>query len=307
MDYRSLVNKLDAINAPVVKVTIVETANIAEEIIEPIQTHGIAQELTESFGYQYVYEATVGQTVTFSGEPYKWMGAQWQNTKTGKVAEKGIKAHLDKLSLIQPAISGTSSAATKTAAKSAIKTGGKAVAKAVPFVGTVLSLNDAFNRWQEGDRSGAVIAALAGAGWLVPGQLGWVIGGSLDAANAVRDYKAGKFNSDSTKKDNGAQQGAQPSSARVTALQTELKAAGADLGTFGPKGDGVDGKMGEFTQKAATAHPEIAAKYKDVLAGQGAQPADKAPEADTAKKDTTTAQTTPLAQYYQSILNPTKP
>jgi hypothetical protein len=50
------------------------------------------------------------------------------------------------------------------------------------------------------------------------------------------------------------------------ALQRELKAAGANLGTFGPKGDGIDGRLGKYTRRAADAHPEIAAKYKEVLA-----------------------------------------
>ena len=52
----------------------------------------------------------------------------------------------------------------------------------------------------------------------------------------------------------------------VMALQRELKAAGANLGTFGPKGDGIDGRLGKYTRRAADAHPEIAAKYKEVLA-----------------------------------------
>ncbi|CAB4125962.1 hypothetical protein UFOVP181_276 [uncultured Caudovirales phage] len=98
MDYRSLVNKLEDLSKPVDTV-VVEASPAIDDAPEYIQTHGIAQELTESFGYQYIYEAEVGQVVTFGGEKYKWLGAQWQNLKTGKVAEKGIKAHLDKLSL----------------------------------------------------------------------------------------------------------------------------------------------------------------------------------------------------------------
>jgi hypothetical protein len=52
----------------------------------------------------------------------------------------------------------------------------------------------------------------------------------------------------------------------VMALQRELKAKGANLGTFGPKGDGIDGRLGKYTRRAAAANPDIAAKYKDVLA-----------------------------------------
>lgn len=52
----------------------------------------------------------------------------------------------------------------------------------------------------------------------------------------------------------------------VMQLQSELKAAGADVGTFGPKGDGIDGRLGPYTRRAAEKFPDIAAKYKDTLA-----------------------------------------
>jgi hypothetical protein len=68
----------------------------------------------------------------------------------------------------------------------------------------------------------------------------------------------------------------------VMALQRELKAAGADLGTFGPKGDGIDGRLGKYTRRAAAAHPAIAAKYKDALA--------RPDSVDAQKIDTTTIQ-----------------
>lgn len=51
----------------------------------------------------------------------------------------------------------------------------------------------------------------------------------------------------------------------VLKMQRELKAKGADLGTFGPAGDGLDGRLGPFTRRAADKHPDIAAKYKTVL------------------------------------------
>lgn len=53
---------------------------------------------------------------------------------------------------------------------------------------------------------------------------------------------------------------------RVLQLQKELKAKGENLGTFGPKGDGLDGRLGKYTRRAAENQPEIAAKYKEVLA-----------------------------------------
>lgn len=52
----------------------------------------------------------------------------------------------------------------------------------------------------------------------------------------------------------------------VMDLQKELKDAGADLGNFGPKGDGIDGRLGPYTRRAAEKFPDIAAKYKEVLA-----------------------------------------
>lgn len=52
---------------------------------------------------------------------------------------------------------------------------------------------------------------------------------------------------------------------KVLQMQKELKAKGANLGTFGPAGDGLDGRMGPFTRRAAEKFPEIADKYKDVI------------------------------------------
>lgn len=68
----------------------------------------------------------------------------------------------------------------------------------------------------------------------------------------------------------------------VAQLQKELKAKGADLGDYGPNKDGIDGMMGPYTRRAAEKHPEIAAKYKDVL--------DKPNDASAAKIDTAAIQ-----------------
>ena len=51
----------------------------------------------------------------------------------------------------------------------------------------------------------------------------------------------------------------------VMQLQSELKAAGADLGNYGAKGDGIDGRLGPYTRRAAEKFPDIANKYKDTL------------------------------------------
>ena len=52
----------------------------------------------------------------------------------------------------------------------------------------------------------------------------------------------------------------------VIALQKELQAQGADLGSYGPNKDGIDGIMGPYTRRAAKKFPDIANKYKEVLA-----------------------------------------
>lgn len=81
----------------------------------------------------------------------------------------------------------------------------------------------------------------------------------------------------------------------VMALQRELKAAGADIGTFGPKGDGVDGRLGPYTRRAAEKFPEIADKYKDVLARPNA--------VDAAKIDVSTIQDPDFKNKLQKIAN----
>ena len=68
----------------------------------------------------------------------------------------------------------------------------------------------------------------------------------------------------------------------VIQLQQALKAAGADLGKFGPKGDGIDGRMGPFTRRAAEKFPDIAAKFKSAL--------DRPNSVDAQKVDVTTIQ-----------------
>ena len=52
---------------------------------------------------------------------------------------------------------------------------------------------------------------------------------------------------------------------KVLAMQKELKAAGANLGSFGPNRDGLDGVMGNYTRRAAAKFPEIAKKYQAIL------------------------------------------
>lgn len=169
----------------------------------------LSKSLIESFGYQ-VNEAAVAPTTFPGGE-------------VGKTAATAAAGY------------GVGKAITHAAGR------------AVPGVGTALSVKDAYDRWQAGDKSGAVISALAGAGWLIPGPAGWVIGGGLDAANLTRDYL--------NKKDEPAAQAALPTTGakadpKILALQKYLKSQGADLGATGPNKDGVDGVMGPMTRAA---------------------------------------------------------
>ena len=126
------------------------------------------------------------------------------------------------------------------------KAGAKTAAKLAPGVGTTLSAVDAWNRFKEGDRTGAVIAALAGVGWLIPGPAGWIIGGGLDAANIARDMSKGE-----------PQQAAQPAKIsskadpKIVALQKYLVSQGAKNPDGTPLT--VDGVMGKNTRAAMDA------------------------------------------------------
>ena len=107
-------------------------------------------------------------------------------------------------------------------------------------------------------KAGTAVGALAGAGAMDAAK-------SYDAAQTQTQGKtpAGAHH--------GGGHGGGSYDPAVAALQQQLKAQGADLGTTGPNGDGVDGIMGPLTQAAQ-------AKF-----GAGAQPAAPvAPVADAA-------------------------
>lgn len=125
------------------------------------------------------------------------------------------------------------------------KAGATTAAKFVPGAGSALSAVDAYNRWKEGDHSGAVISALAGIGWLVPGPLGWVLGGGLDATNIVRD-----MNKDSDKPA-AAPVTKKEGDPKVVALQKYLLSQGATNKDGTPLT--VDGLMGPNTRAAMDA------------------------------------------------------
>ena len=148
--------------------------------------------------------------------------------------------------------------AAATAEKGLLKGAGKLAGKAVPFVGAGLSLKDAYDRWQAGDKTGAVISTLAGAGWLVPGPAGWVLGGGLDAYNLYR----------------GDQTGAQAvSSEDVAAIQQNLK---------------IINDWSQIPENAASITPELKSRIADATAAGVALTKQAAAGADS---PTTPAQT----------------
>lgn len=66
-------------------------------------------------------------------------------------------------------------------------------AKVIPGAMSAMSVHDAWERYKEGDNSGAVISVLAAAGYLVPGPMGWTLGGAADAVNIGRDIGKGVY------------------------------------------------------------------------------------------------------------------
>lgn len=79
----------------------------------------------------------------------------------------------------------------------------------------------------------------------------------------------------------------------VLKLQYELKAAGENLGTYGPNKDGLDGMLGPYTRRAASNQPEIAAKYKSVL--------DRPDSFDAQKIDVSTIQDPDFKKKLQKV------
>ena len=82
---------------------------------------------------------------------------------------------------------------------------------------------------------------------------------------------------------------------KVLELQKELKAKGADLGSYGPNKDGLDGVMGPKTRKAAGLNPDIAAKYKAEL--------DKPDPSRAANIDTSTIQDPDFNKKLEKVAN----
>jgi hypothetical protein len=82
-----------------------------------------------------------------------------------------------------PTLDPVKDAAGKAATKSL---GRRALGKVIPYAGSALDAEEAYNRYQRGDRSGAVISALGAAGGLVPG-LGAPVSWGAMGLNAIKD------------------------------------------------------------------------------------------------------------------------
>jgi hypothetical protein len=143
---------------------------------------------------------------------------------------------------------------------------GKAAAKMgsrfIPGVGTGIDAVDAYHRWKEGDRTGAVISALGAAGGLIPG-LGGAISTGAAGINIGRDaYK--HFNKPSSGEPAQTQPTAQPTKPgfdpKVKALQDKILAK--DPNAL-PK-YGADGRMGSETQAAMKKYGITAESKEDI-------------------------------------------
>lgn len=142
------------------------------------------------------------------------------------------------------------------------KIGGAALKRAAPGVGAYMGVSGAVDSYKKGDYLGAALNGLSGAFSLVPG-VGWIpavgfgmwqagreLSGATDKFDKPSDGQAGTPPAASTPP---TQQSARPGGdPKIAALQTKLKAAGANLGPTG-----VDGMMGPYTQAAMKQFPNI--------------------------------------------------
>ena len=125
--------------------------------------------------------------------------------------------------------------------------------KAIPGIGVVLGAKEAYDRWMAGDRSGAVISTLSTLGWLVPGPMGWVLGGGIDALDALRDSPSKPSNdtessAETTPTTNVAstQTTTNRTDNPAMQLQTELQQAGYNICPTGVDGKIVKNKVTEI-------------------------------------------------------------
>ncbi len=135
----------------------------------------------------------------------------------------------------------------------------------IPGVGAALGAQDAYNRYKQGDLTGAAISGVGAAASLIPGVGGLVGGLGSTGLNALRDkQRTGSYFPDEQEQTAAAakdQQSTRQATARpavsvppggnpkVFALQQQLIAKGAKIA--------ADGKMGPQTQAAMKQFPDV--------------------------------------------------
>ena len=293
MNYRDLVNRLEAIENRVDEATISNPyKDPAQAAIFNAMSDADQEWLTRGGGVPDITDKYILMRAPNKGQPDPAKAAAATQATSGQgakpVAPKGddvVKANLAKLAelvakleatkkpmestdydianqLIESFGYETNEDATTSIGKAALGGAGKAVAKALPGVGLALGAKDAYDRFQKGDYTGAGIAGLSGVTSLIPG-IGTAATLGLDAANLARDYKRGEFDDPATAQASAPTQAAKPARTgdpKVMALQKQLIAKGAKIQ--------ADGIMGPQTQAAMKQFPLSVAENIALLRDQ---------------------------------------
>jgi hypothetical protein len=294
MNYRDLVNRLEAIESRVDEATIANPyKDPAQAAIFNAMTDADQEWLTRGGGVPDITDkyilmrapnggkpdpakaaaaATAAATTTpGSGQgakPAEPRGGEFVKANLAKLAELVAKLEATKKpmestdydianQLIESFGYETNEDATTSIGKAALGGAGKTLAKALPGVGLAIGAKDAYDRFQKGDYTGAGIAGLSGVTSLIPG-VGTAATLGLDAANLARDYKRGEF-------DSPAAQAAKPARTgdpKVLALQKQLIAKGAKIQADGVMGPATQAAMKQFPLSVA----ENIAMLRDQLA-----------------------------------------
>ena len=288
MDYRTLVNKLEAIENGA---TLESASKIPNPYKDPAQAakfdamSDVDQEwLTRGGGVPNIDDEIILSRAPNKGKPDpKKVAAATPAAGSGQGAKPAgprgdefIKANLAKLAELVAKLEATRKPMESTdynianelvesfgyqtdenaaagMGKAALSGAGKTFARAMPGVGLALGAKDAYDRFQKGDYTGAGIAGLSGITSLVPG-LGTAATLGLSAANLARDYKRGEFDDPAaaTATPPAAGQGAKPQQGAVNLGIAQMqKELGVD----------ADGMIGPMTKAAMAKNPKLAAKY----------------------------------------------
>lgn len=139
----------------------------------------VANKATGSVGNASPGEPTMGLN---NPEAKIKSGVNTTVTRTEPTMEPSGKPRPSNIPTLDP-VKDAAPAAGKAATKSL---GRRVLGKAIPYVGSGIDAEEAYNRYQRGDRSGAVISALGAVGGLVPG-LGTPVAYGAMGLNAIKD------------------------------------------------------------------------------------------------------------------------